>query len=244
MTSRVLVVESGSPSELARRLETESYRVAVVTDRAVTHLLSAPTASLVAGLLLPNMTIPDLIQKLPKDCDIERISAVLLCTRGIRAKQYPNLPTGAYEYIPRSVSVLDLEDRVRGVLLHGGSDESPRVVVAGDLVVDQHLRRAYRGERELQLGPVPFRTLEILMTQPGKILTRQELRLHVWGQEVTLDQRTIDVEVGRVRSVLNRGKDRDPIRTVRGVGYAFDETYGLDEPVTPAKSRRRSLLPS
>jgi two-component system phosphate regulon response regulator PhoB len=96
----------------------------------------------------------------------------------------------------------------------------------GDVVLDRETRRVKRGERELHLGPTEFRLLETLMEKPGRVFSRGQLLDAVWGLSAEIDERTVDVHVGRLRKVLVRARERDPIRTVRGAGYSFDETFG------------------
>ena len=105
---------------------------------------------------------------------------------------------------------------------------SQRLVITGaggllGTVLAAHARRA---GREVHLGPTEFRLLEFLMKSPGRVFSREQLLDGVWGREVYVDERTVDVHVGRLRKSLSRGRENDPIRTVRGMGYAFDERFG------------------
>ncbi|MGL5114424.1 MAG: winged helix-turn-helix domain-containing protein, partial [Beijerinckiaceae bacterium] len=86
-------------------------------------------------------------------------------------------------------------------------------------------RRVFRAEREVKLGPTEFRLLEFLMRSPGRVYGRDQLLDHVWGRDAEIDDRTVDVHVGRLRKAVSDGIEIDPIRTVRGAGYAFDETF-------------------
>jgi DNA-binding response OmpR family regulator len=103
---------------------------------------------------------------------------------------------------------------------------SPHRKRAGDLELDRETRRVRRGVRDIHLGPTEFRLLEYLLEKPGRVFSRAQLLDGVWGQAAEIDERTVDVHVGRLRKALSRGRERDPIRTVRGTGYAFDETFG------------------
>jgi two-component system phosphate regulon response regulator PhoB len=100
------------------------------------------------------------------------------------------------------------------------------VLGAGDLELDREKKRVSRAGREVHLGPTEFRLLEFLMQSPGRVYSRGQLLDGVWGREIYIDERTVDVHVGRLRRALNRGRVPDPIRTVRGTGYAFDERFG------------------
>ena len=102
---------------------------------------------------------------------------------------------------------------------------------AGDLELDRETHRVRRGGREIHLGPTEFRLLEYLMQSPGRVFSREQLLDGVWGMDVYVDERTVDVHVGRLRKAINRTRDRDPIRTVRGSGYAFDDQFTVAAPV-------------
>lgn len=99
------------------------------------------------------------------------------------------------------------------------------VLKHGDLELDRTSHRVRRGGREIHLGPTEYRLLEYLMRHPGRVYSREQLLDGVWGNDVYVDERTVDVHVGRLRKAINRGRNPDPIRTVRGAGYAFDEHF-------------------
>jgi two-component system, OmpR family, phosphate regulon response regulator PhoB len=95
----------------------------------------------------------------------------------------------------------------------------------GDLDLDRLTRRVRRGDRDIRLGPTDFRLLEYLLEKPGRVFSRAQLLDLVWGRSVDVDERTVDVHIGRLRKKLSKGKERDPIRTVRGAGYAIEESF-------------------
>ena len=96
---------------------------------------------------------------------------------------------------------------------------------AGDIELDRGSHRVHRNGRELKLGPTEFKLLEFFLKSPGRVFTREQLLDGVWGQDIYVDERTVDVHIGRLRKAINRGRERDPIRTVRGAGYALDDTF-------------------
>jgi two-component system, OmpR family, phosphate regulon response regulator PhoB len=96
---------------------------------------------------------------------------------------------------------------------------------AGDLSLDRRNRRVTRGSRDITLSPTEFRLLEHLMQSPGRVYSRAQLLDAVWGRDIYIDERTVDVHVGRLRKAIRRGREPDPIRTVRGMGYSFDERF-------------------
>ncbi|MEO1105768.1 MAG: winged helix-turn-helix domain-containing protein, partial [Pseudomonadota bacterium] len=96
---------------------------------------------------------------------------------------------------------------------------------SGDIELDRTTHRVHRASSEIHLGPTEFRLLEFLMQSPGRVFTREQLLDGVWGRDVYVDERTVDVHVGRLRKAINQGRMKDPIRTVRGAGYAFDDQF-------------------
>ena len=112
--------------------------------------------------------------------------------------------------------------RISGTLGALAAIEQPQQL---RLVLDRQLCRVRRSSRDVHLGPTEFRLLDVLMQRPGRVFSREQLLDRVWGQDVYVEIRTVDVHIGRLRKALNRRGDRDPIRTVRSSGYALDETY-------------------
>jgi two-component system, OmpR family, phosphate regulon response regulator PhoB len=115
---------------------------------------------------------------------------------------------------------------VRALLRRAKPERLAAMLNAGDIELDRDKRRVSRSGREIPLGPTEFRLLEFLMQSPGRVFSREQLLDGVWGRDVYIDERTVDVHVGRLRKALNRGRLPDPIRTVRGSGYAFNDRYG------------------
>lgn len=136
------------------------------------------------------------------------------------------LSATANDYVVPPFSFLGLKARVRALLGRTRADRVAGVHAAGDLELDRDKWRVYRAGRDVRLGPTESRLLEHLMGEPGQVFSRAQLRDSVWGPSSEIDERTVDVYVGRLRKALSNGLERDPIRTVRGVGYSFDETFG------------------
>ena len=136
------------------------------------------------------------------------------------------LSVGADDYVVKPFSVPELMARVRALLRRSKPEKVAAILSAGELELDRDMRRVRRGGRDIHLGPTEFRLLEFLMEKPGRVFSRAHLLDRVWGQDSEIDERTVDVHVGRLRKALSRAREKDPIRTVRGAGYAFDETFG------------------
>ena len=135
------------------------------------------------------------------------------------------LATGADDYIVKPFSIPELLARIKALLRRSKPDHVAALLAAGDIELDRETHRVRRAGRELHLGPTEFRLLEFLMQSPGRVFSREQMLDSVWGHDVYIDERTVDVHIGRLRKVLNRPRQPDPIRTVRGAGYSFDETF-------------------
>jgi two-component system phosphate regulon response regulator PhoB len=136
------------------------------------------------------------------------------------------LSIGADDYVVKPFSVPELMARVRALLRRSRPERIAKRLYAGDLYLDRETRRVRRGTRDIHLGPTEFRLLEFLLEKPGRVFTRIQLLDGIWGQAAEIDERTVSACVGRLRKRLSRESERDPIRTARGAGYAFDETFG------------------
>src|SRR4030095_2430572 len=118
--------------------------------------------------------------------------------------------------------------RVNALLRRARPERIADVLAFGDVSIDRERRRVTRSGRAVDLGPTEDRLLECMMERPGRIFSREQLLDGVWGSDIHIDERTVDVHVGRLRKALNRGNEADPIRTVRGAGYALDDRFGKD----------------
>jgi two-component system phosphate regulon response regulator PhoB len=150
----------------------------------------------------------------------------MLTARGEESERVRGLSLGADDYVVKPFSMEELKARVHALLRRARPERVANKLSAGDIDLDRETRRVKRGGREIHLGPTEFRLLEYFMEKPGRVFTRAQLLDSVWGMSAEIDERTVDVHVGRLRKALSRGRERDPIRTVRGTGYAFDETFG------------------
>ena len=154
------------------------------------------------------------------------VPIIMLTARGEESERIRGLATGADDYIVKPFSVPELLARIRALLRRASPERVAMILTIGDLELDREKKRVSRASRPVDLGPTEFRLLEYLMERPGRVFSREQLLDGVWGSEVYIDERTVDVHVGRLRKALNRGQGADPIRTVRGAGYALDDRFG------------------
>ena len=232
MPARILIVEDEEPLALLLRynLEAAGYLVdcAARGDEADTKLLENVPDLVVLDWMLPGISGIELCRRLRARAPTAQLPIVMLTARGEESERVRGLSTGADDYIVKPFSVPELLARIAALLRRAKPERVAAVLRAGDVELDRERRRVFRDECEIELGPTEFRLLEYLMESPGRVFSREQLLDGVWGRDVYIDERTVDVHVGRLRKALSGAHEADPIRTVRGSGYAFDEQYGKD----------------
>ncbi|GGC93510.1 phosphate regulon transcriptional regulator PhoB [Chelatococcus reniformis] len=232
MGTRVLIVEDEEPLSLLLRynLEAEGYDVDTVArgDDAEIRLRELVPDLVLLDWMLPGLSGIELCRRIRSRQETERLPVIMLTARGEETERVRGLATGADDYVVKPFSVPELLARVRALLRRAKPSHVANLLTAGDIELDRETRRVRRSSRELHLGPTEFRLLEFLMQSPGRVFSREQLLDGVWGHDVYIDERTVDVHVGRLRKAINRPRKPDPIRTVRGAGYAFDETFARD----------------
>ncbi len=230
MKASILIVEDEEALTLLLRynLEAEGYEVETVARGDEADLLFKERIPDVVILdwMLPGLSGIELCRRLRARPETRQLPIIMLTARGEESERIRGLATGADDYIVKPFSVPELSARVRALLRRALPERLADVLSFGDLEVDREKKRVSRGGRAIDLGPTEFRLLEFLMERPGRVFTREQLLNGVWGSEIYIDERTVDVHVGRLRKALNRGHEIDPIRTVRGAGYALDDRFG------------------
>ncbi|WP_293864886.1 phosphate regulon transcriptional regulator PhoB [uncultured Alsobacter sp.] len=228
-TPRILIVEDEEPLTLLLRynLEAEGYLVETVArgDEAELRLRETVPDLVLLDWMLPGLSGIELCRRLRQRAETQRLPVIMLTARGEESERVRGLATGADDYIVKPFSVPELIARVRALLRRAAPERVASLLESGDIVLDRETRRVRRAGRELHLGPTEFRMLEFLMEKPGRVFSRAQLLDGVWGMDSEIDERTVDVHVGRLRKAINRPREKDPIRTVRGAGYSFDETF-------------------
>lgn len=230
MPATILIVEDEADIATLLRYNLEAEGFGVMTAE------SGDEAQLTLGQTIPDLILLDWM--LPEVSGIElcrrfrareetaRVPIIMLTARGEEEERIRGLTTGADDYVVKPFSVPELLARIQALLRRANPNLVTTAIKVGDLELDRTTHRVRRGTRDLHLGPTEYRLLEYLMRQPGRVYSREQLLDGVWGNDVYVDERTVDVHIGRLRRAINRGKEIDPIRTVRGAGYAFDERFG------------------
>lgn len=227
MNAKILVVEDEEPLALLLQynLEAEGFEVELVHhgDEVELALEESQPNMVILDWMLPGTSGLELCRRIRANGKTSKLPIILLTARGEESDRLRGLEIGADDYVTKPFSVPELCARVKAVLRRANPEIIAETLEVGDIELDRTSFRVKRGPRDVRLGPTEFRLLEFLMQSPGRVYSRSQLLDSVWGQNVYVDERTVDVHIGRLRKALNRGKEKDPIRTVRGAGYSISE---------------------
>jgi two-component system phosphate regulon response regulator PhoB len=230
---RILVVEDEIDVALliSYNLEAEGYVVESVArgDEAELRLAENAPDLVILDWMLPGVSGIEICRRLRARDATRTLPVIMVTARREESERVRGLAVGADDYVVKPFSVIELMARVRALLRRSRPERIAERLYAGDLDLDRLTRRVRRGDRDIRLGSTDFRLLECLLERPGRVFSRAQLLDLVWGRSVEVDERTVDVHIGRLRRRLSKGKERDPIRTVRGAGYALDESFGRSD---------------
>ncbi len=234
MAPRILIVEDEEPLTMLLRynLEAEGFEVDSAThgDEAEVRLKESLPDLVLLDWMLPGLSGIELCRRLRARPDTKHLPIIMLTARGEESERVRGLATGADDYIVKPFSVPELLARVKGLLRRASPERLATVLTYGDIELDREKRRVARSGRPIDLGPTEYRLLEFFLEHPGRVFSREQLLDSVWGRDIYIDERTVDVHIGRLRKLLNPGREQDPIRTVRGAGYALDDRFAKAEP--------------
>ncbi|AGK56485.1 two component transcriptional regulator PhoB, winged helix family protein [Hyphomicrobium denitrificans 1NES1] len=226
MAAKIIVVEDEAPlvELLKYNLQSEGYDVVHAADGEEAELLLAEQSYDLAILdwMIPKISGIELCRRLRNRTETQNLPIILLTARGEESDRVRGLTTGADDYVTKPFSVQELMARIKALLRRAAPERMSDILVSGEITMDRGAHKVMRGVREVRLGPTEYRMLEVFMESPRRVLSRNQLLDRVWGQSSEVDERTVDVHIGRLRKSLIRGNESDPIRTVRGAGYVFD----------------------
>jgi two-component system phosphate regulon response regulator PhoB len=226
VTPYVLVVEDEDAlaTLLQYNLEKEGYDVTVAGDGEEALILVDERLPdlVVLDWMLPKVSGIEVCRRLRSRPETRNVPIIILTARGEETDRIRGLDTGADDYVVKPFSMTELTARIRAVLRRIRPGLAEDRIRHGDIVVDRVAHRVRRGGREVHLGPTEFRLLDYLMQHPGRVFSREQLLDAVWGSDVYVEARTVDVHIGRLRKALNHEIESDPIRTVRSAGYSLD----------------------
>lgn len=222
---RVLVVED-EPAQrevLAYNLESEGFAVSKAEngDDALLYVDEDNPDIIVLDWMLPGVSGIEICRRLKTRPDTRDIPIIMLSARSEEVDRVRGLETGADDYVVKPYSVIELMARVRTQLRRVRPASTGQVLEFEDIRLDSETHRVTRGDDALKLGPTEFRLLSTFMEKPGRVWSREQLLDRVWGRDIYVDTRTVDVHIGRLRKALCQHGGEDPVRTVRGAGYAL-----------------------
>ena len=222
---RVLVVED-EPAQrevLAYNLEAEGFAVSRAQngDEALLLVQEDMPDIIVLDWMMPNLSGIEVCRRLKTRSETRSIPVIMLSARSEEVDKVRGLETGADDYVVKPYSVIELMARVRTQLRRVRPSTVGQVLEFEDITLDAESHRVVRSGTELKLGPTEFRLLSTFMEKPGRVWSREQMLDRVWGRDIAVDTRTVDVHIGRLRKALNQHGGGDPVRTVRGAGYAL-----------------------
>jgi two-component system phosphate regulon response regulator PhoB len=221
----VLLVED-EPAQrevLGYNLEADGFRVLTASNGEEALLMVSEMAPdiIVLDWMMPNVSGIEVCRQLKTRSETRNIPIIMLSARSEEVDRVRGLETGADDYVIKPYSLVELMARVRAQLRRTRPASVGERLEYLDIVLDSETHRVTRAEKQLKLGPTEFRLLSTFMEKPGRVWSREQLLDRVWGRDIYVDTRTVDVHIGRLRKALCQHGGDDPLRTVRGAGYAL-----------------------
>jgi len=227
--SILLVEDEAALVALLRyNLEREGFAVleAPDGDEALLQAREQKPDLILLDWMLPLVSGIEVCRQLRRHPETRAIPIIMLTARGEEGDKLRGLDSGADDYVTKPFSPSELIARIRAVLRRARPAPADEVLRYGDVIMDLAAHRVRRNGRELHLGPTEFRLLRFFLENPGRVFTREQLLDRVWGRDIYVEPRTVDVHIRRLRKAINGPKERDLIRTVRSAGYALDAEKG------------------
>lgn len=223
--AKILVVEDEDPVRelLVATLEGAGYRVAEAADAEAAQRLASDTSPdlILLDWMLPGMSGLEFTRWLKRDEGYRDIPIIMLTARGEENSKVQGLEAGVDDYVTKPFSTRELLARIKAVLRRAGADQGELVELEGGLAIDLGQHRVTANQQPIHVGPTEFRLLHFFMTHPERVYSRSQLLDQVWGRNVYIEERTVDVHIRRLRKALEPFGFENLVQTVRGVGYRF-----------------------
>ena len=230
MKPYILIVEDEAAllTLLRYNLEKEGFEVGEAVDGEEALLMVAERRPdlVVLDWMLPTLSGIEVCRRIRRRPEARNVPIVMLTARGEEADRVRGLNSGADDYVVKPFSPAELVARIRAVLRRLRPAFGDEMLHYADLRMDLAAHKVTRDGAQIHLGPTEFRLLRYLMEHPGRVFTREQLLDSVWGPDIFIETRTVDVHVRRLRRALNGDRRPDLIRTVRSAGYALDASTG------------------
>ena len=225
---RVLIVEDEAPlvTMLRYNLEKAGFEVAEAGDgeEALLQIAERRPDLVLLDWMLPHVSGLEICRQIRRSPQLKSLPVVILTARGEESDRERGLDSGAEDYVLKPFSPSELVARLRAVIRRAEPRAADEVLRFADVEMDLTAHRVRRAGRPVHLGPTEFRLLRHFLRQPRRVFSREQLLDAVWGHDVYVEARTVDVHIRRRRKALNEGGEADILRTVRTAGYALDET--------------------
>ena len=225
MQPTVLIVEDEPAQQavLSYNLKAKGFDVLEADngDDALILVYENMPDAIVLDWMLPRTSGIEVCRRLKQKPETRAIPIIMLSARAEEVDRVRGLETGADDYVVKPYSVVELMARIRSQLRRTRAAAIGERLKFGDIELDAETHKVYRADQPLKLGPTEFRLLSTFMEKPGRVWTRDQLLDRVWGRDIYVDTRTVDVHIGRLRKALCMHGGPDPLRTVRGAGYAL-----------------------
>ena len=230
MRAKILLVEDdASLVELVTyNLEKEGFDVVRTGDgeEALTLAEEEKPDLVILDWMIANLSGIEVCRQLRRQTSTANVPIIMLTARGEEGDRIRGLDAGADDYVSKPFSPTELVARIRAVLRRIRPALADEALSYADIVMDLVAHRVIRAGKPVHLGPTEFRLLRHFMEHPGRVFSREQLLDSVWGKDVYVEARTVDVHIRRLRMALNGESQADLIRTVRAAGYALDSTPG------------------
>ena len=224
--AHILIVEDERAQRevLRYNIEAEGHRVSQAAngEDGLLSVVEDRPDLIVLDWMMPSVSGIEVCRQLKVDPKTLDIPVIMLTARSEDVDKVRGLETGADDYVAKPYSVAELMARIRTQLRRTRPTTVGQTITFEDIILDAETHRVTRGGVEVKLGPTEFKLLSTLIEKPGRVWSREKLLDRVWGQDVYVDTRTVDVHIGRLRKALSVEGAEDVIRTVRGAGYALD----------------------
>jgi len=221
----LIVEDDRSLTELlAYNLDDAGFRTEVVSngEEVVPTISEEPPDLVILDWMLPNLSGIEICRQIRRNEDTKGMPVIMLTAKGEEADRIRGLDTGADDYVVKPFSPSELIARIKAVLRRTNPEKSADMLEFEDIVMNLEEYRVTRNNRSIHLGPTEFRLLRVFLERPGRVFSREQLLDRVWGRDIYVELRTVDVHIRRLRNALNAGGGADLIGTVRAAGYSLD----------------------
>ena len=226
MKAHILIVEDDpSLSELlAYNFDSAGFKASVVSegDEALPTILDEQPDLVILDWMLPNLSGIEICRQIRQHPDIKKTPIIMLTAKGEEAERIRGLETGADDYVIKPFSPSELIARIKAVLRRTHPEKSADLLEFQDIIMNLGEHRVSRAGTNIHLGPTEYRLLRVFLEKPGRVFSREQLLDRVWGRDIYVESRTVDVHIRRLRKALEAPDTENLIRTIRAAGYSID----------------------